>query len=52
MTENKKPPTLNEILQRKKAAQNNKNILNSTGNKKMAKGFGGPTVVRRSGRGG
>lgn len=55
MTEEKKPNKLAEILANKKAKQNQfNNFAPGKGGKapKPSKGFGGPSVVRRSGRGG
>ncbi len=55
MSEEKKPSPLAAILAAKKAKQHNNNSFqNSKGGKtpKPSKGFGGPAMVRRSGRGG
>jgi hypothetical protein len=55
MSDEKKPNPLAAILANKKAKQLNHNSpQNSKGGKipKPSKGFGGPSMVRRSGRGG
>ena len=52
MSEEKKPNQLEEILKRKQQSQNKGSFNPNTGkNMKPQKGFGGPSVVRRTGRG-
>lgn len=55
MSDEKKPNPLAAILANKKAKQlNNNPFQNNKGGKgpKPSKGFGGPAMIRRSGRGG
>ncbi len=53
MTEEKKPNPIAKLLAEKKAKQN-MNSFNNKGGKvpKPSKGFGAPSFVRRTGRGG
>lgn len=54
MTEQQKPNTIAKLLAEKKAKKNSQNnTFNPKGGNalKPSKGFGGPSVVRRTGRG-
>lgn len=53
MTEEKKPNSIAKLLAEKKAKKNLNNTFNPKGGiaPKPSKGFGGPSLVRRTGRG-